>query len=114
MPDYEVKKIEPIVAGKDVQVRVFTLARGDVIPWHYHRESTDHYFVLQGTLIIETREPDDRIVLAVGERHKIFPGTAHCISNEFGMRMAVRARAGGGEARLAEGGLIQRQLLHAL
>ena len=82
MPDYEVKKIEPIVAGKDVQVRVFTLARGDVIPWHYHRESTDHYFVLQGTLIIETREPDDRIVLAVGERHKILPGTAHCISNE--------------------------------
>jgi hypothetical protein len=24
----------------------FTLADGDVIPWHYHSESTDHYFVL--------------------------------------------------------------------
>jgi quercetin dioxygenase-like cupin family protein len=48
MSDYEVKSVEPIVVSNDIQVRVFTLAQCDVIPWHYHRESTDHYFVLQG------------------------------------------------------------------
>jgi hypothetical protein len=47
-----------------------TLAHGDIIPWHYHRESTDHYFVLRGTLTIETRGPDNRCVLTVGERYK--------------------------------------------
>jgi quercetin dioxygenase-like cupin family protein len=55
---------------------------GDVIPWHYHGESTDHYFVLQGALTVETRGPEHRRVLAVGERYKILPGTAHRISNE--------------------------------
>jgi quercetin dioxygenase-like cupin family protein len=82
MSNYEVKNVEPVAVSNDVQVRVFTLACGDVIPWHYHRESTDHYFVLRGTLTIETRGPDNRCVLPVGERHKILPGTAHRISNE--------------------------------
>jgi hypothetical protein len=50
MSNYEVKNVEPVAVSNDVQVRVFTLARGDVIPWHYHRESTGHYFVLRGTL----------------------------------------------------------------
>jgi quercetin dioxygenase-like cupin family protein len=82
MSDYEVKNVEPIVVSNDIQVRVFTLAQGDVIPWHYHRESADHYFVLQGALTIQTRGPDNRRVIPAGERYKILPGTAHCISNE--------------------------------
>jgi quercetin dioxygenase-like cupin family protein len=82
MSDYEVKNVEPIVVSNDIQVRVFTLAQGDVIPWHYHRESTDHYFVLQGALTIETRGPDNRRVITVGERYKVLPSTAHRISNE--------------------------------
>jgi quercetin dioxygenase-like cupin family protein len=82
MPDYQVKNVEPVAVGTDIQVRVFTLADGDVIPWHYHSESTDHYFVLRGKLTIETRSPDHRHQLSVGERHKILPGVPHRISNE--------------------------------
>ncbi len=40
MSDYERKNVEPVVVSNDIQVHVFTLAQGDVIPWHYHREST--------------------------------------------------------------------------
>jgi len=54
MPDYQVKNVEPVAVGADVQVRVFTLTDGEEIPWHYHSESTDHYFVLRGKLTIET------------------------------------------------------------
>jgi quercetin dioxygenase-like cupin family protein len=82
MSNYEVKNVEPVAVSNDVQVRVFTLAHGDVIPWHYHRESTDHYFVLRGSLTIETRGPNNRCVLPVGESYKILPSTAHRISNE--------------------------------
>ena len=82
MSNYQVKSVEPVVVGTDIQVRVFTLADGDVIPWHYHSESTDHYFVLRGQLTIETRSSDHRHRLSIGERLKIPPGTAHRISNE--------------------------------
>ena len=40
-----------------VQARLFTLAPGEAIPWHYHPQSTDHYFVLAGVLSMYTREP---------------------------------------------------------
>ena len=57
-PGYKVKRIEPVIKGSDVQARVFTLAPGEAIPWHYHRQSTDHYFVLEGVVSISTREPE--------------------------------------------------------
>jgi quercetin dioxygenase-like cupin family protein len=80
-PSYNVKKIEAIAIGTDVQARLFTPAPADVIPWHHHSESTDHYFVLRGALTIETRHPDDRRELKIGERHQIRPRTTHLISN---------------------------------
>ncbi len=55
-PAYKVKRVESVIRGSDVQARLFTLAPGEAIPWHYHRQSTDHYFVLEGVLSISTRE----------------------------------------------------------
>jgi hypothetical protein len=59
MPNYQVKNVEPIVISDNVQARVFSLAQGDIIPWHYHSESTDHYFVLQ------VPSPSRRAVLTI-------------------------------------------------
>jgi quercetin dioxygenase-like cupin family protein len=81
MPNYAVKNIETVVAGTDVQARIFTLAPGELIPWHRHSESTDHYFVLRGTLTINTRAPDEEHTVEIGDRHHINPGTPHLISN---------------------------------
>ena len=57
---YRIKNVETVVKGTDVQVRLFTLAPGETIPWHFHRDSSDHYFVLEGLLSIPTREPAER------------------------------------------------------
>ena len=80
--NYSVKNIEMIAKGVDVQARIFTLAPGEAIPWHRHSESTDHYFVLRGTLTVNTRTPDEQHTFEMGGRHKITPGTAHLISNK--------------------------------
>src|SRR5262249_17363230 len=72
---------EPVVVGTDVQARVFTLAPDEFIPWHCHSESTDHYFVLSGTLSITTRDPNDELMLESGGRYKIKAGTSHLIAN---------------------------------
>src|SRR3974377_1302299 len=49
--------------------------------WHYHSEVTDHFFVLSGTLTIETRTPEDRLTVAVGERYQITAANPHTVSN---------------------------------
>ena len=79
--DYTVKSVETVVDGADVKARIFTLAPGDVIPWHYHSETTDHYFVLSGKLTIERQAPQDRLILTVGERYQITAGNPHRVSN---------------------------------
>ncbi len=81
-PAYKVKRVESVVKTSDVQARVFTLAAGETIPWHFHRESTDHYFVLEGLLSISTRGPELVVrKFSVGQTHKIAPGTAHLVAN---------------------------------
>jgi quercetin dioxygenase-like cupin family protein len=82
MSDYQVKNGEPVAVGSDIQVRLFTVQQGDVISWHYHSKSTDHYFILSEKLTIETRNPDRRHDRSAGERYKILPNIAHRISNE--------------------------------
>jgi len=78
---YQVKRIETVMVGSDVQARLFTLAPGDTIPWHYHTESVDHYFVLAGTLTVQTSEPEETSTIGLGGAHRIAPGTAHLITN---------------------------------
>ncbi|HMD64606.1 MAG TPA: cupin domain-containing protein [Stellaceae bacterium] len=78
---YTVKSIEPVAIGSDVQARLFTLAPGETIPWHFHSAVTDWYFVLEGALSIETKAPADHQLLAAGGTYRIPPKTAHLITN---------------------------------
>lgn len=79
--NYRVKNIEPVMTGSDVQARLFTLAPGETIPWHFHRTAADHYFILEGTLTVVTREPEEARTIGIGGDHRIVPGTAHLITN---------------------------------
>jgi quercetin dioxygenase-like cupin family protein len=81
MADYTVKSVEPVALGADLQVRIFTLAPGEAIPWHFHSNVTDWFFVLAGSLSIETRAPADRQRLGPGARYKVPPKTAHLVAN---------------------------------
>jgi quercetin dioxygenase-like cupin family protein len=78
---FTVKSIETVLEAADVKARIFTLAPSDVIPWHYHCDITDHFFALSGKLTIETRMPEDRRTLTVGERYKITATKPHMVSN---------------------------------
>jgi quercetin dioxygenase-like cupin family protein len=83
-PSYTVKNIEAIAEGSDMRARLYTLAPGDVIPWHYHTAVTDWYFCLVGILRVETRAPRGDERLAAGAHYQIPPKTAHRISNGGG------------------------------
>jgi quercetin dioxygenase-like cupin family protein len=80
-PNYKVKSIEPIMTGSDMQARLFTLAPGETIPWHYHETAADHYFVLEGALTVVTHEPEASQTIRSGSDYRIAPGTPHLICN---------------------------------
>ena len=76
--NYEVKSVQPINGGSDMQARLFTLGPGDTVPWHCHTKTSDHYFVLEGVLTILT---EDVRVVSMGGDYKITPGIRHQITN---------------------------------
>jgi quercetin dioxygenase-like cupin family protein len=51
--NYTVKNIEVVAKGADIQARIFTLAPGEVIPWHRHSEIliTTLYYMARSPLI---------------------------------------------------------------
>jgi quercetin dioxygenase-like cupin family protein len=81
---YQVKKIAVIAKGTDVLVREYVLGPGDFIPWHHHSQVADHYYSLEGAVLIETRAPAVRRELNPGESVTVTPPTAHHVSNLSG------------------------------
>ena len=78
---YRVRRIHVVAKGADVLVREYTLDPGEVIPWHRHTEVSDYYYGLEGTVVIETREPAARHALSSGQAATVSPPTAHRVSN---------------------------------
>ena len=81
---YQVKKISVIAKGANVLVREYVLGPGEFIPWHHHTEVIDHYYSLEGIVLIETRAPVGRRELNPGESATVTPLTAHHVSNSSG------------------------------
>jgi mannose-6-phosphate isomerase-like protein (cupin superfamily) len=80
-PGYVIKGLETVAKGSDLQARLYTLAPGEVIPWHFHTHVTDWYFCLAGLLRIETRSPHGDERLTVGQHRAVPSTTGHRISN---------------------------------
>ncbi|MBE0625173.1 MAG: cupin domain-containing protein [Burkholderiales bacterium] len=81
---YQAKRITVIARGADVLVREYLLGAGEFVPWHHHTQVTDHYYCLEGTVLIETRAPAARRELHPGESATVTPPTAHHVSNTSG------------------------------
>ena len=97
--NYVVKGVETVVAGRDIQARIFTLAPGEIIPWHSHSEITDYFFVLSGRLIVETRAPDARVTPNRGsDGNQCRKAEIYCRARRRGYRLAAcGARPAGGD-----------------
>ncbi len=78
---YKVRDIQVVAKGVDVLVREYTLDPGDAIPWHRHSEVSDYYYGLEGTVVVETRDPPARHQIGTGQSARVNPPTVHHVSN---------------------------------
>ena len=85
-PNYSVEKITTIVAGNGFQVREFTVAPGEEVPWHYHSEVTDWCYCLEGVVAAQIRERDGagkitQLRLGPGQSCRIEAGKVHRLAS---------------------------------
>ena len=51
------------------------------VPWHYHNNVQDTFYVLEGSLRIFVRDPKGEIRLGPGESYAVRPGRPHLVTN---------------------------------
>jgi mannose-6-phosphate isomerase-like protein (cupin superfamily) len=51
------------------------------VPWHYHNEVQDTFYVIAGRIRIRTREPDEEVQLGPGQTYTVPPARPHEVTN---------------------------------
>jgi quercetin dioxygenase-like cupin family protein len=51
------------------------------VPWHYHTKAKDTFYVIDGTIRILTREPEEEVRLTSGESYSVRPAQPHRVAN---------------------------------
>ena len=51
------------------------------IPWHFHNEVQDTFYVVSGTIRIFTRDPEEEVCLSPGQTYSVPPGRPHHVTN---------------------------------
>jgi len=58
------------------------------VPWHYHTNVHDTFYVLEGELRLSLRDPKEEVRLAPGQTYAVRPGRPHLVTNA-GQRSAT-------------------------
>lgn len=79
---YSIAGRELVTEGDGLRVQILTLAENEEVPWHYHTTVSDAFVGLEGTVVIETRAPRGRHLLAPGQHCVVPPMTAHRVTGK--------------------------------
>jgi quercetin dioxygenase-like cupin family protein len=80
MPDdYEIEERKSLAEVPGLRVRLLSLAPGQSVPWHLHRNITDTFFCRRGPLRVLTRNPAAEHVLNAGDMLEVLADTPHFV-----------------------------------
>ena len=78
---YEVERRSHYASRPGFRIAEMQISPTQTIPWHYHSEVQDTFYVIDGTIRIFAREPEEEVCLAVGQTYAVRPGRPHLVTN---------------------------------
>ena len=78
---YEVERRAYHAARPGFRIAEMQIGRTQTIPWHYHTDAQDTFYVINGTIRVFMREPEEEVCLTVGMTHSIRPRRPHLVAN---------------------------------
>lgn len=67
------------------------------VPWHYHNNVQDTFYVIAGRIRVFLRDPDEETVLGPGEVFSVSAPRPHLVKNEGATSATFLVLQGGGE-----------------
>ena len=78
---YEVERRARHAERPGFRINELTISPTQQVPWHYHTNVQDTFYVLEGRIRVFAREPKEEIVLGPGETYSITPRRPHLVVN---------------------------------
>lgn len=95
--------LEHVAVGTDVRVSALSLVDNECVEWHWHSNTSDIFFCLEGEAIIETRNPENIVHVKVGDRYDVNPGVPHRVTPLDGKKCRLVLVQGVGKADFHRG-----------
>jgi mannose-6-phosphate isomerase-like protein (cupin superfamily) len=78
---YEVERSARHAERPGFRITELQIGPGQKVPWHYHPNIQDTFFVLEGRICVSLRDPEEQVFLGRGETHTVRPRRPHQVTN---------------------------------
>ncbi len=78
---YEVERRARHAERPGFRITELQISPTQTVPWHFHTNVQDTFYVLEGRLRIFVRDPDETIELAPRDTYSVRPGRPHLVTN---------------------------------
>ena len=78
---YEIERRETHAARDGFRINELTISTTQKVPWHYHTNTKDIFYVLEGEITIYLREPKETKNLQRAEIFEVAPKRPHLVVN---------------------------------
>jgi len=78
---YEVERRAEHAARPGFRITEIQISKTQKVPWHYHNNVQDTFYVLKGNLRLFLRDPKEEVRLAPGDTYSVKPRRAHLVAN---------------------------------
>ena len=78
---YEVERRTRHAERPDFRISEIQISPSQKVPWHYHTNVQDTFYVLQGRIRVFLRDPKQEVQLGPGESYVVPPKRPHLVVN---------------------------------
>ena len=78
---YEVERRAEHAARPGFRITELQISKTQKVPWHFHNNVQDTFYVLQGSLRVFLQNPKEEVRLAVGQTLSVPPRRPHLVTN---------------------------------
>ena len=78
---YEVERRAQHAARPGFRIQELQISRTQKVPWHYHNNVQDTFYVLEGKLRLFLRDPKEEVRLGPGDSYTVKPRRPHLVAN---------------------------------
>jgi len=78
---YEVERRAEHAARPGFRITELQISKTQKVPWHFHSNVQDTFYVLDGNLRLFLREPKEEVRLGPGDTYSVKPRRPHLVAN---------------------------------